>query len=118
MHEYLPILIVGAIIGVFATVFLIAYAILKRHKEDMTDLERHMPDKEIIGRLLVYAKPYWKNFVAVFFIMLFSIVNELVSPLIMAQIQEIIKQEGFRLSELFTYVAFYGIILVISLTCT
>ena len=118
MHEYLPILIVGAIIGVFATVFLIAYAILKRHKEDMTDLERHMPDKESIGRLLVYAKPYWKNFVAVFFIMLFSIVNELVSPLIMAQIQEIIKQEGIRLSELFTYVAIYGIILVISLTCT
>ena len=118
MHEYLPILIVGAIIGMFATLFLVAYAILKRRKEDMTDLERRMSDKEIVGRLLRYAKPYWKNFVAVFFIMLFSIVNELVSPLIMAQIQELIKQDTFRLSVLFGYVAFYGVILVISLTCT
>ena len=118
MHEYLPVLIVGAIIGVFATAFLIGYAVLKRQKEDMTDLDRHMSDREIATRLMRYAKPYWKNFVAVFFIMLFSIVNELVSPLIMAQIQDIIKQEGFRLPELFTYVGFYGAILILSLTCT
>ena len=61
MREYLPILIVGAIIGVFTTLFLIAWAILKRHKEDMTDRERNMSDKEIVTRLLRYAKPYWKN---------------------------------------------------------
>ena len=52
MREYLPILIVGAIIGTFTTLFLVAYAILRRTKEDMTDRDRHMTDREIISRLL------------------------------------------------------------------
>ena len=30
MHEYLPVLIVGGIIGLFTTFFLIAYAILRK----------------------------------------------------------------------------------------
>ena len=37
MHEYLPVLILGAIVGVFATLAIVAFAILKRQKEDMTD---------------------------------------------------------------------------------
>ena len=118
MHEYLPILIVGAIIGVFSTLFLVAYAILKKHKEDMTDRERHMSDKEIVTRLLRYARPYWKSFVAVFFVMLFSIVYDLVSPLMLAHIQDVIKLDTFELRYLFTVVAFYAGILVVSLVCT
>ena len=119
MREYLPILIVGAIIGVFAALFLAAYCIVKKHKEDMTDRERHMSDKEIVTRLLRYAKPYWKRFVLVFFIMLFSIGFELVSPLLMAHIQDIIKQgSSFELSYLFSIVAVYAAILIVSLVCT
>ena len=118
MHEYLPVLIVGAIIGVFSLFFLVAYFLLKRQKEDMTDRERHMSDKEIVTRLLRYAKPYWKNFVIVFFIMIFSIGNELISPLIMAQLQNTIKEPGFKLTELFMYVGFYAGVLVLSLVCT
>ena len=118
MREYLPVLIVGAIIGVFTTLFLIAWAILKKHKEDMTDRERNMSDKEIVLRLLRYAKPYKKNFVIVFFIMLFSIAYDLVSPLIMAQLQDVIKQESFELKTLFSYVAFYACVLAVSLICT
>ena len=119
MREYLPILIVGAIIGVFAVLFLVAYCIVKKHKEDMTDRERHMSDKEIVTRLLRYAKPYWKRFVVVFFIMLFSIGFELVSPLLMAHIQDIIKQgSNFELSYLFSIVAVYAAILIVSLVCT
>ena len=118
MREYLPILIVGAIIGVFTTLFLIAWAILKRHKEDMTDRERNMSDKEIVTRLLRYAKPYWKNFIAVFFIMLFSIGYDLIAPLMMAHIQDVIKVDGFDLKYLFTVVAFYAGILAVSLVCT
>ena len=68
MHEYLPLLIVGGIIGLFTTIFLIAYAILRKQKEDMTDRDRNMSDKEIVIRLLRYAKPYRKNFIAVFFL--------------------------------------------------
>jgi len=119
MREYLPILIVGAIIGVFAALFIVAWAVLKRHKEDMTDRERKMSDKEIVTRLLRYAKPYWKNFVAVFFVMLFSIVYDLISPLLMAHIQDVIKQEPtFDLSYLFLVVGFYAVVLIISLICT
>ena len=118
MREYLPLLIVGAIIGVFSLLFLVAFAILKRHKEDMTDRDRHMSDKEIIGRLLRYAKPYWASFVAVFFIMVFSIGYELIAPLLMGQLQALLKQDSFLLSQLYTLVATYASVLIISLICT
>ena len=118
MREYLPVLIVGAIIGVFTLLFLVAYALLKKQKEDMTDRERHMSDREIITRLLRYAKPYWKNFVIVFFIMLLSIAYELVSPLIMARLQDVIKEPNFQLRQLFTYVGVYAGVLAVSLVCT
>ena len=117
MTEYLPILIVGAIIGSFAVAFLIAYAALQKNKESFEDNERHMPDGEIIKRLLAYAKPYWKNFILVFFVMLFSIVYDLISPLIIGHIQDTIK-DPFELSYLFTLVGVYAGILVVSLICT
>ncbi len=116
-REFLPIIIVGAIIGAFALVFILAWLALKRQKEDMTDLDRHMSDGEIVRRLLSYARPYLKNFVAVFFIMLFSIGYDLVSPLILGHIQDTIKDE-FELSYLFSVVAVYAGILVVSLICT
>ena len=118
MREYLPILIVGAIISLFTTFFLIAYALLRKQKEDMTDRERNMSDKEIVTRLLRYAKPYWKSFVAVFFIMLFSIVYEVVSPLLMGTLTKLIQSDSFQLNELFTLVAVYASILAVSLVCT
>ena len=118
MREYLPILIVGAIIGMFTTLFLIAYAILRKQKEDMTDRERNMSDKEIVTRLLRYAKPYWKSFIAVFFIMLFSIVYEVVSPLLMGTLTKLIQSDSFQLDQLFTLVAVYASILAVSLVCT
>ena len=118
MREYLPILIVGAIIGLFTTGFVVAYAILRRHKEDMTDRDRKMSDKEIITRLLRYAKPYWKNFVVVFFVMLFSIVYEVVSPLLMGQLTKLIQSDSFELTQLYTLVIIYASILVVSLICT
>ena len=70
MREYLPLLIAGAIIGVFSILFFVAYCILKKQKEDMTDRERHMSDREIIRRLLGYARPYIKEFIVVLVVML------------------------------------------------
>ena len=116
-REYLPVIIVCAIIGAFTLVGIMAFAALKKQKEDMTDRERHMTDREIVSRLLRYAKPYWKNFIAVFFIMLFSIGYDLVSPLILGHIQDTIKNE-FELSYLFTVVAVYAGILIVSVICT
>lgn len=116
MSEYLPILIVGAIIGVFTIVFLLAYCALKKVKED-PELDRNMPDSEIVRRLLQYAGPYWKSFILVFFVMLFSIVYDLASPLIVGKIQGLMK-ESFELKQLYAMVAVYAGILIVSLICT
>lgn len=116
MSEYLPILIVGAIIGVFTIVFLLAYCALKKVKED-PELDRNMPDSEIVRRLLQYAGPYWKSFILVFFVMLFSIGYDLASPLIVGKIQGLIK-ESFELKQLYAMVGVYAGILIVSLVCT
>ena len=117
MPNHLPILIVGALIGTFTLVFILAYIALQKHKEKEDDHERHMSDGEIVRRLLSYAKPYWKSFVGVFFIMIFSIIYDLLSPLIVGDIQGLIKDD-FQLRDLFIRVAVYAGILVISLICT
>ena len=117
MSEYLPILIVGAIIGAFAVVFLLAWWALRKVKEDEPEKERNMPDGEIVRRLLRYARPYWKSFVLVFFVMLFSIVYDLVSPLVIGRIQGLIKGD-FQLSSLYAMVGVYAGILVVSMLCT
>ena len=116
MNEYLPVLIVGAIIGTFTIVFLLAYGALRKVKED-PELDRNMPDKEIVGRLLRYARPYWKNFVLVFFVMMFSIVYDLLSPLIIGRIQGLIKND-FALEQLYVMVGAYAGVLIVSLVCT
>ena len=118
IREYLPIIIVVAIIGAFTIAFLMAWLALKRHKEDIyDDRERKISDGRLILRLLHYAKPHWKSFVAVFFIMLFSIVHEIVSPLLMGSLTDLVKEE-FTLQQLFTLVGLYAGILIVSLICT
>ncbi len=116
MNEYLPVLIVGGIIGAFTIVFLLAYAALRK-ETDRPDKERNIPDREIVRRLMQYARPYWKSFVLVFFVMLFSIVYDLVSPLIIGRIQGLIKDD-FELGQLYAMVGMYAGILVVSMICT
>ena len=115
MGEMLPILILGAIIGVFSLLFILAYVLLKRSKPK--DFDRHMKDGEIVRRLMVYAKPYWKRFVLVFVVMLFSIVYDLVSPLLVGHIEKTVAGE-FELSYLYSVVAVYVGILLVSVVCT
>ncbi len=116
MREYLPILILGGIIGVFTLIFVAVYALEKNKKETM-GFDRHMADGEIIRRLLGYAKPYLGRFVVIFFIMLFSIGYDLISPLIIGDLIETVQGE-FELSYLFKMVAVYALILIVSLVCT
>ena len=116
MGEFLPILIVGAIIGIFTVIFLLIYALEKNKKETM-GFERHMKDGQIVKRLLSYARPYIKQFILVFFIMLFSIVYDLLSPLIIGDLIETVQGE-FELSYLLTIVGVYAGILIVSLICT
>lgn len=116
MHKYLPILIVGAIIGVFTLIFTLTYLTEKNRKEE-PDLDRHMEDRELIRRLMTYARPYRKEFVKVFLLLLISIVYDLVSPLLIGYIEETVKGT-FALSYLWSMVGFYAGILVVSMICT
>ena len=116
MREYLPLLIMGGIIGTFTGIFVIAYALVKNKKEAM-GFERHMSDSEIIRRLLTYAKPYWKQFVLTGLVMMLSVVYDVLSPLLVGKIVGLV-QTDLVLKELFVMVAVYGTILVVSLVCT
>lgn len=116
MYEYLPLLILGAIIGMVSVIFVVAYATMKNKKEAI-GFDRHMKDSEIIKRLLVYAKPYWKTFLLVGIIMLVSIAYDIVSPIIMGSVVELLTSD-FEMSTLYVYVAVYASILVVSLVST
>ena len=116
MREHLPLLIVGGIIGAFTGIFIIAYAMVQNKKEAM-GFERNMDDSEIIRRLLAYAKPYWKQFALTLAVMLFSVVYDVLSPLLVGRIVGMV-QEDFVLSELYGMVAVYASILLVSLLCT
>ena len=118
MHEWYPILILGAIIGVFTAIFVFAYVFMKDKKEAV-GFDRNMKDGEIIKRLLVYAKPYTKSFIVVFVLMIVSIAHEIISPLIMGNLVETIgNKDGFELSYLFYAIITYVVILVVSLIST
>ena len=116
MYEYLPLLIIGAIIGVFTLIFVALYFILQR-KKALVVFDRHMADSEIIRRLFAYAKPYTGRIILAIFFMLVSIVYDLIAPLIVGYVEELISHE-FTLPPLFTAVGIYAGVLVVSMVCT
>jgi ATP-binding cassette subfamily B protein len=113
MPNYYPLLVVGGIIGFFATVFLIAFITMKDKKQAI-GFDRNMKDSEISKRLLRYAKPYVGNFLFVGLLMLLSIAYDLVSPLIVSNIEKTITGE-FEMSEILLKVGLYASILLVSL---
>ena len=117
MREYLPILIVGAIVGVLSVIFLIAYITMKDKKEAI-GFDRNMKDGEIVRRLSKYALRQWPSFLLVLLLMVFSIVYDIVSPLVIGELTESIQNETFTLPFLYTSVAVYASILVVSMVCT
>lgn len=117
MHEFYPLIICGAIIGVFSIIFVVAFALIKNKKEAI-GFDRHMKDSYLIKRLLGYAKPYIKSFILVFLIMLVSIAYSIISPLIIGYVEELVKTGGFALSTLYIYVGVYVAILIVSVVCT
>ncbi len=116
MGEYFPLLFAGGLIGVFSLLFIFAYWKLK-HQKEAIGFDRHMADSEIIRRLAKYALPYKKDFILVLVIMLISIAYDLVSPLLVGYIEELVSGD-FALSQLFITVAVYAGILLVSLVCT
>ena len=116
MHDFIPVLIVGAIIGSFSIAFIIAYMALRRQKQEK-DGERIMSDGELVHRLMQYARPYWKSFLLVLLIMAVSIVYDIVSPWIIGNIEEMVKAD-FALTDLYQAVLVYAGILIVSMICT
>ena len=116
MREFYPLIFVGAVVGVLSLIFIIAYLSIKDKKEAL-GFDRHMKDSEITKRLLRYAKPYIPSFVLVLIIMAFSISYEIISPIIVGEITDMLSEE-FELARLFTLVAVYASILVLSQICT
>ena len=115
MANWMPVLIVGGVIGVLALIFGVAYWQLMRSRQNW-ERERNMEDKVLIRRLLRYAKPYVWQFVLVLVIMLFSIAYDLLSPILVGEIEELVKGK-FALNELFLMVGLYAGILVVSMVC-
>ena len=116
MHEYYPLIVVGAILGVVSIIFVLAYLRIRGQKEAI-GFDRNMSDGEIVKRLLSYAKPHAKSFALVLLIMLFSISYDIISPIIMGNIVELIKGD-FKPSDLFLTVALYASVLLVSLVST
>ena len=111
-----PLLLVGAVIGVVTALLVLACALVKDKKETM-GFERTMNDGEILRRLAGYAKPYLAKFVVVLFLMLFSIAYDIISPLIIGALEELVSGE-FELPRLFVGVAVYAGVLVFSMAST
>ena len=116
MSEFAPLYIVGAVVGVFSLLFIAAYATLK-HKKAAVTFDRNVPDGEIMARMLPYAKPYWKSFLAVLLMMMVSIAYDIISPILVGDIETVIKDD-FELRELFVRVGLYASILIVSMIST
>jgi len=116
MREFYPIIAVGAVLGVISIILICAYMTIRKQKEAI-GFDRYMKDSEITRRLLVYAKPHVGSFIAVLCVMIFSIAYDIISPVIMGEIIELIKVD-FTMNELLTLVTVYGSLLVVSLICT
>ncbi len=117
MYEYLPFLVAGGIIGTLTLIFVIAYATMKNKKEAI-GFDRHMKDTEILRRMAKYIKPYIPQFALALLIMMFSVAYDIISPLVIMQVEELVKTEGFEFSRLLSYVFAYAGILIVSLVCT
>lgn len=111
--EYLPLLIVGAIVGLFSTVMIFAYVFVKDKKTAM-GFDRKMKDSELFKRLFKYAKPYYKSFIFVFAVMIISIAYDVVSPLLVSDIERVVK-DSFAMYDLILRVGVYASILIVSL---
>ena len=92
MTEINPLLLTGGVIGAITAILVAAYALVKDKKATM-GFERTMNDGEIMRRLMAYAKPYRKQFVVVLFLMLFSIAYDIISPLIVGNIEELVATD-------------------------
>ena len=112
MHEFFPLLIIGAIIAVFTTAFIIAFALMKDKKEAI-GFDRNMKDSEILKRLLPYVMRQRKLFFLAIILVLLSTTYSIGSPALLGRaIETVSADSGFELSSL-TWIVLAQICLLI-----
>ena len=116
MYEFYPLIIAGAVLGVLSVIFIIAYLTIRKQKEAI-GFDRNMKDSEITRRLLKYARPHLGSFIFVLILMIFSISYDIIAPIIMGRMVEMLKA-NFAMSDLLWTVVIYASILVVSMVCT
>lgn len=113
MNSLNPLLLVGAVIGTVTALLLAAFFSVKDKKSSM-GFERTMDDREIVRRLTRYARPYLGQFALALLLMLVSIGYDILSPLIVGYLEELVAG-AFALGSLYTAVAVYAGVLVVSM---
>lgn len=113
----MPLLIIGAVLGVLSIIFLVAYLSIKNKKETL-GFDRNIKDSVIIKRLLGYAKPYYKSFIIVLLLMAFCVVSDITLPLIVGSITEVLGEDNFLYLDVIKRVIFYICLLLTSIICS
>ena len=111
VYEATPILIVGAILGIISAVFIVAAVIVKDNKDKFV---RSVKDGALLKRLWSYAAGNKWHFIVAGIFMIFSVMYDILSPLIVGRIESVISGK-FQLSELWRYIILYGAMLIVSL---
>ncbi len=116
LHAYYPLLLTGAIVGVFSLVLTLAFIFMK-DKKNAIGFDRNMKGGDLVKRLLHYAKPHIGSFVLVFFLMLVSIAYDVFSPILVGRAEELVKGT-FEMNQLLRVVLTYAGVLIVSQACT
>ncbi len=112
-----PLIIIAAVLGTIASLMILGFALIKDKKEAF-GFERKMGDFEIMRRLLKYAKGYYKNFLLVLLVMAFTIAADILLPLIIGSITDVLGEPGFAYKKVLLRTLAYVGVLIVSLVCT
>jgi len=116
MREFYPLIVLGGVIGIASILFILAYVFMK-NKNEAIGFDRKMNDSEIVKRLLRYARPHIGMFAVVLLIMALTIAYDLVSPMLVGQITQMVSDD-FALNRLWILVGGYVCLLLLSVLCT
>ena len=115
MYEWYPILIIFAVIAIFTTIFIFAYAFMKDKKETI-GYDRNMKDSEIIKRLMPYLLRRKKLFIIALVLVLLSTVYSICAPAILGRAIELISNEAdFEMNSLLWLIFAQVMLLIVTL---
>ena len=115
MYEFFPLLVVGAIVAIFSTAFIITFALMKDKKEAI-GFDRNMKDSEILKRLWPYVMRRKKLFILALALVFCSTVYSIASPALLGRAISIMSDsDGFELSTLAWLIVAQVVLLALSL---